>query len=110
MRNADVASATPAQRKEQEEIVAVRAQVKSSIGDPHPEDARSLEKRAEQVGLSLLYDVIYRYASAVTHPTLRAIDVVSERRPKDLLNRGEPTAQFVSLSPLSFGVLLRRRP
>jgi hypothetical protein len=106
LNDAAVAALTPAQRHEGEEIAAVREQLKAELGDRQPEDRHRLEQRADQVGLSFLYDGIYRYASAMTHPTVLAIDVLSERRPRGLLLRGEPTAQFAPLSPYLYGALL----
>jgi hypothetical protein len=39
--------------------------------------------------------VLYRYeSSAATHPTLLAVDLLLEKRPKGLVLHGEPTAQF----------------
>jgi hypothetical protein len=106
LHDAAAASLTAAQRHEGEEIAAVRAQVKAELGDQQPEDTRTLEQRAQQVGLSFLYDAIYRYASAATHPTLFAVDLLSEKHPKGLLLRREPTAQLASLSPYLHGALL----
>jgi hypothetical protein len=106
LHDAAVAALTPAQRQEGDEIAAVREQVKAQLGDRQPEDRRKLEQRADQVGLSFLYDLIYRYASAVTHPTVLAIDMLSEKHRRGLLLRGEPTGQFASLSPYLYGALL----
>lgn len=100
------ASLTSVQRREGEEIAAVRAQVASELGESRPEDRHNLEQRAGQVGLSFLYDGVYRYASAVTHPSLLAIDVLLERRPRGLLLRGEPAAQSASLAPYLHGAVL----
>ena len=57
----------------------------------------NLEQRAAQVGLSILYDVLYRYESgAGPHPTMTSIDLLLEKHPNGLVLRGEPTAQFAA--------------
>jgi hypothetical protein len=98
LHDAAVASLTPEQRKEREEIDTVRTQVAAELGDRQPEDRHKLEQRAAQVGLSFLYDLLYRYeSSAATHPTLLAVDLLLEKRPNGLVLRSEPTTQFAPL-------------
>lgn len=92
------ASLTYEQREEAEVIAAVRAQVAKELGDRRPEDRLSIEQRAAQVGLSFLYDGLYRYESnAATHATLLAVDLLLEKVPRGLILRSEPTKQFVPL-------------
>ena len=89
------ASLTPEQRKEAEVIGAVRAEVTAELGDRRPRDQRTLEQQAAEVGLSFVYDLLYRYeSSAATHPTLLAVDLLLDKHPKGLVLRGEPTKQF----------------
>lgn len=95
LHGAAVASLTPAQREEAAVIATARTKVAAELGDRQPDDRRSLEQRAVQMGLGFLYDLLYRYeSSAAMHPTLLAVDLLLEKRPKGLVLRGEPTAQF----------------
>jgi hypothetical protein len=95
--DAAAASLTTEQRKEGEAIAAVRAQLAAELGDRRSDYRRSVEQRAKEVGMSFMYDALYRYySSAGPHPTLMAGDLLFEKHPKGLVLRGEPTAQFVS--------------
>lgn len=97
LHDAAVESLTPGQREESEEVAAGRSRLAAELGDRQRDDRRSLEQRAAQVGLSFLYDVLYRYeSSAAPHPTMSAVDLLLEKHPNGLVLRGEPTAQFVS--------------
>jgi hypothetical protein len=94
LHDAAVESLTPEQRKEGEEIAAVRRQLATELGDPRPR-LPSLEQRARQVGLSPLYDMLYRYeSSAGPHPTMMSVDLLLAKHRKGLVLQGEPTAQF----------------
>lgn len=109
--DAAVASLTPEQLKEGEEITVVRAQLAADLGNRWPGDkrGRNLEQQAAQVGLSGLYDVLYRYESnAGPHPSMFAVDLLLEKDPrgKGLVLRGEPTAQFTALPVYLHGAFL----
>jgi hypothetical protein len=107
LHDAAAASRTPAQREEEEVIVAVRKRLSAELGDRWRDEVPKIERQAELVGLSTIYDGLYRYeSSAALHATLLAIDLITERRPGGLLLRREPTAQFASLSPYLHGALL----
>jgi hypothetical protein len=109
LHDAAVAALTPAQRAEGEEVAAGRAQLNAELGDQWPGDRRkrNLEQRAAQVGLSFLYDVLYRYQSnAVPHPSMLSVDLLLERHENGLVLRGEPTAQFVNLPVYLHSALL----
>lgn len=107
LHDAVAAALTSEQRKEARAVSAGRAQLAAEMGDRRPDDRRSLEQRAAQVGLSFVYDVLYRYASnAATHPTLLAVDLLLEKHPRGLLLRGEPTAQFAPLPVYLYGAML----
>jgi hypothetical protein len=94
---AAVEALTPEQRKEGEAVAAGRMQLAAELGNRQPDDRSSLEQRAAQVGLSFIYDGLYRYESnAATHPSMLATELLMERHPKGLLLRSEPTAQFVA--------------
>jgi hypothetical protein len=95
LHDAAVESLTPEQRKEGEEVAAGRMRLAAELGDRRP-GRRNLEQQAAQVGLSFLYDLLYRYeSSAGPHPTMLSVDLLLEKHPKGLVLRGEPTAQFV---------------
>jgi hypothetical protein len=97
LHDAAVESLTPEQRKEGKAVAAGRRRLAAELGDRQPDDRRSLEQRAAQVGLSMLYDGLYRYeSSAGPHPTMLAVDLLLEKHPKGLVLRGEPTAQFAA--------------
>jgi len=97
LHDAAVESLTPEQREEGEAVAAGRRQLAAELGDRQPGDRRNLEQRAAQVGLSFIYDGLYRYESnAATHPSMLATELLMEKHPKGLLLRREPTAQFVS--------------
>jgi hypothetical protein len=107
--DAAVAALTPEQRAEGEEIAAIRAQLAEELGKQWPGDRRqrNVERMAAQVGLTPLYDTLYRYeSSAAVHPSLLAVDLLSERGPEGLVLRGEPTAQLVSVPVYLHGALL----
>jgi len=109
LHDAAVASLTPEQRKEGEEVAAARTQLAAELGDQSPGDKRqrNLEQRAAQVGLSVLYDVLYRYESnASPHPSMFAVDLLLEKHRKGLILRGEPTAQFAALPVYLHGAFL----
>jgi len=92
LHDAAVESLTPEQLKEGEAVAAARLR----LGDRQRKDHQTLEQRAAQVGLSFIYDGLYRYeSSAATHPTMFSVDLLLEKHPKGLLLRGEPTTQFV---------------
>jgi hypothetical protein len=96
LHDAAVESLTPEQRKEGEAIAAVRIRLAAELGDRRPR-VPSLEQRAAQVGLSVLYDGLYRYeSSAGPHPTMMSVDLLLEKHRKGLVLRGEPTAQFAA--------------
>jgi hypothetical protein len=96
LHDAAVESLTPEQRKEGEAIAAVRIRLAAELGDRRPR-IPSLEQRAAQVGLSVLYDGLYRYeSSAGPHPTMMSVDLLLEKHRKGLVLRGEPTAQFAA--------------
>lgn len=99
LHDAAVEALTPEQRKEGEAVAAGRMRLEAELGDPQPDDRRMrlVEQRAAQVGLSFLYDSLYRYQSnAALHPSLLATDLLMENHPKGVLLRSEPTAQFVA--------------
>jgi hypothetical protein len=97
LHDAAVEALTPEQRTESEAVAAGRMQLAAELGDRQPDDRRKLEQRAAQVGLSFVYDLLYRYESnAATHPSMLATELLMERHPKGLLLRSEPTAQFVA--------------
>ncbi len=107
LRQAAAASLTPEQHKEGEAVTAARSRIADELGDRQPDDRKKLEQKAAQVGLSFVYDMLYRYESSVaTHPTLFAVDVLLEKHPKGLVLRGEPTAQFAPLPVYLLGVQL----
>jgi hypothetical protein len=96
LHDAAVESLTPEQRKEGEAVAAGRMRLAAELGDRQSDDRRNLEQRAAQVGLSFLYDGLYRYESnAAAHPTMFAVDLLLEGHSKGLLLCAEPTAQFV---------------
>jgi len=91
-----VESRTPEQRKEGEAVVAGRARLMAELGDGRP-GMPNLELQARDVGLSFLYDALYRYESnAATHPSMLAVDLLLEGHPRGLRLCGEPTAQFAA--------------
>jgi hypothetical protein len=96
--DAAVEALTLEQRKEVEAVAAGRRQLAAELGDRERHERRiTLEQRADQVGLSFLYDALYRYESnAATHPSMLAVDLLLEGHPRGLLLRGEPTAQFAA--------------
>jgi hypothetical protein len=97
LHDAAVEALTPEQCKEGEAVAAGRMQLAAELGDRQPDDRHKLEQRAAQVGLSFIYDALYRYESnAATHPSMLATELLMERHPKGLLLRSEPTAQFVA--------------
>jgi Family of unknown function (DUF5677) len=107
LHDAAAASLTPEQRAEGEAVEAARIQLSGELGEPQPEDRRSLEQRAAQIGLSFVYDTLYRYESnAATHPTMLAVDLLLEKHPAGLVLRGEPTAQFAPPPVYLHGALL----
>jgi uncharacterized protein DUF5677 len=89
---------TPEQRKEAEAVAAGRTQLAAQYGGRQQGDAhKNLELRAAQVGLSFMYDGLYRYESnAGPHPSMLASELLMEKHPKGLLLRSEPTAQFAA--------------
>jgi hypothetical protein len=100
LHDAAVASLTAEQRAEGEQVTAVHTQLAAELGSQWPGDRRQrkLEQRAAQVGLSVLYDVLYRYESnAAPHPSMLAVDLLLEKHRKGLILRGEPTAQFAAV-------------
>jgi len=104
---AAAASLTPEQRKEGEAVAAARLHLAAEFGEWQARDRRSLEQRAADVGLSFLYDGLYRYeSSAATHPTMLAVDLFLERHPKGLRLCAEPTAQFTPLPIYLHGAML----
>jgi hypothetical protein len=97
LHDAAVEALSPEQRAEGEAIAAARRKLVDELGAPRPDDRRSLERRADQVGLSFLYDMLYRYeSSAATHPTMFAVDLLLDKHPAGLLLRANPTAQFAA--------------
>ena len=97
LHDAAMEALTPEQRREGEAVAAGRIQLAAELGDRQPGDRRNLEQRAAQVGLSFLYDGLYRYQSnAATHPSMLATELLMEKHPKGLVLRSEPTAQFVA--------------
>lgn len=66
LHDAAVASLTPEQLQDREAIMTVRKRLSGDIGERLPDDRRNLEQRADQVGLSFLYDVISRWGSSDT--------------------------------------------
>jgi hypothetical protein len=94
LHDAAVGALTPEQRKDGEAMAAVRIRLEAELGkDRLP----SYEQRADQVGLSPLYDMLYRYeSSAGPHPTMFAVDLLLDKHLKGLVLRGEPTAQFTA--------------
>lgn len=104
---AAAASLTEEQRKEGEAVAAARLRLAAELGDRRPEDRRSLEQRAADVGLSFLYDGLYRYeSSAATHPTMLAVDLFLAKHSRGLLLGAEPTGQFVPLPVYLHGAVL----
>jgi len=98
LHNAAVASLTREQLEEAEVIAAVRARIADELGGRRPANRQSIEQRAAEVGLSFLYDGVYRYeSSAATHATLLAVDLLLEKVPDWLVLHSEPTVQFVPL-------------
>jgi hypothetical protein len=92
--DAAVESLTAEQRKEGAEVAAGRMRLAAELGGRRPGRV-NLEQRAAEVGLSILYDVLYRYeSSAGPHPTMMSVDLLLEKHRKGLVLRGEPTAQF----------------
>jgi len=108
LHDAAVASLTPEQHQEAQEIAAVRARVRADLDEPRPNDRSRVDKQmAERVGLGFIYDAVYQYESSVAvHPTLLAIDVLSQRRRRGLLVCREPTTQFAPVAPYLQGALL----
>src|SRR5215469_12317837 len=107
LHNAAAAALTPEQRKEAQAVSAGRARLAAEMGDRRPDDRRSLEQRATQVGLSFVYDVLYRYESnAATHPTMLGVDLLLEKHPQGVLLRGQPTAQFAPPPVYLHGAML----
>jgi Family of unknown function (DUF5677) len=98
LHDAAVAALTPEQRKEAEEVAAGRKQLAAELGVRQSNERRiTIEQRASQVGLTFLYDGLYRYESnAAVHPSMLATELLMERRPKGLLLRREPTTQFAA--------------
>jgi hypothetical protein len=96
LHDAAVEALTPEQCQEAEEVAAGRKLIAAQLGDRRPGRA-NLEQRAKEVGLSILYDVLYRYESgAGPHPTMTSVDLLLEKHPNGLVLRGEPTAQFAA--------------
>jgi hypothetical protein len=96
LHDAAVESRTPEQRKEGEAVAAGRSRLMAELGDARP-GMPNLEVQARDVGLSFLYDGLYRYESnAGPHPTMLAVDLLLEKHPEGLVLRGEPTTQFVA--------------
>lgn len=94
LHDAAVEALTPEQRKEGEAVAAGRMRLAAELGDRRP-GRWNLEQEAAQVGLSFLYDVLYRYeSSAGPHPTMLSVDLLLEKHKKGLVLRGEPTTQF----------------
>jgi len=107
LHDAAVGALAPEQRKEGEAVAAARRQLTEELGARRPDDRRrNLEQRAAQVGLSFLYDGLYRYFSSATHPTMFAVDLLLEKQPTGLLLRAEPTSQFVAPPVYLHGALL----
>ena len=97
LHDAAVEALTPEQRKEGEAVAAGRMQLAAELGERQPADRHKLEQRAAQVGLSFIYDGLYRYESnAATHPSMLATELLMESHPRGLLLRSEPTTQFVA--------------
>jgi hypothetical protein len=97
LHDAAVEALTSEQCKESEAVAAARMQLAAELGGRQPNDRHNLEQRAAQVGLSVIYDGLYRYESnAATHPSMLATELLMEKHPKGLLLRSEPTAQFVA--------------
>jgi Family of unknown function (DUF5677) len=106
LHDAAMEALTPEQRQEAEEVAAGREQLAAELGDQRPGRA-NLEQRAAQVGLSILYDVLYRYESgAGPHPTMTSVDLLLEKHPTGLVLRGEPTKQFASIPVYLHGAYL----
>lgn len=104
---AAAAALTEDQREEAEAVAAARRQLAAELGDRRPGDRHSLEQRAAEVGLSFLYDGLYRYeSSAATHPTMLAVDLFLNKHPKGLVLCAEPTAQFTPLPVYLDGAVL----
>lgn len=104
---AAAASLTEEQLREGEAVVAARAQLATEMGEWRARDRPSLEQRAADVGLSFLYDGLYRYeSSAATHSTMFAVDLLLEKRPNGLRLNAEPTSQFVPLPVYLHGAVL----
>ena len=71
-----------------EAVAAGRMRLAAELGDRRP-GRPNLEQRADQVGLSFLYDVLYRYeSSAGPHPTMLSVDLLLEKHRVSELNRG----------------------
>lgn len=105
--DAAAASLTREQREEAEVIAAVRAEVAEELGDRQPEDRQSIEQRAAQVGLSFVYDGLYRYeSSAATHATMFAVDLLLEGVTSGLVLRSDPTTQFAPVPVYLHGAQL----
>jgi hypothetical protein len=84
-----VESRTPEQRKEGEAVAAGRTRLVAELGNGRS-GMPNLEMQARDVGLSILYDVLYRYQSnAGPHPAMLAVDLLLEKHPKGLVLRGE---------------------
>jgi hypothetical protein len=104
---AAAAALTEDQRREGEAVAAARTHLAVELGDWRPGDRRSLEQRAADVGLSFLYDGLYRYeSSAATHPTMLGVDLFLKKHAKGLLLCAEPTAQFTPLPVYLDGAVL----
>jgi hypothetical protein len=106
LHDAAMEALTPEQRKEGEAIATARIRLTAELGDQRPR-VPSLEQRAAQVGLSFLYDGLYRYeSSAGPHPTMMSVDLLLEKHRKGLVLRGEPTAMFVAPPVYQHGAFL----
>lgn len=97
LHDAAVAALTPEQHEEAGVIATARRQVAGELGARQPGDRRTVEQRANQVGLGFVYDLLYRYeSSAGMHPTMFAVDLLLETEAKGLRLHGEPTSQFAA--------------
>jgi hypothetical protein len=62
----------------------IRENIRLEIGNEQPSQLPSVEQRAEATGLDFLYLTVYRSASHLSHPSMFAIDALSELTPEGL--------------------------
>ena len=108
LHDAAVDALTPEQRQEGEAVAVARQRLSAEIGDRLPDDRFSILQWATQVGMSFVYDTVYRYQSSVLHPSMFAVDLLLEPHRDGVRLLGEPSTQFAVPSIYLDAALLLR--